>query len=123
MKVIKINNGEKRIGYEFKDLGEDAMRNVINWYINTDIEIMNGMDKPEEHPFYEAVEESDKMQTPWFLGEIIWEKFEREILESIAINEYLFDEEGEVLPITYHVNGGHVIKTTFKNKECEVIEQ
>lgn len=43
--------------------------------------------------------------------------------ENIEANDYLFDEEGEILPITYHMEGNVCVKHTWKRKhECTLTD-
>ena len=46
--------------------------------------------------------EMDKMQTPWFIGSCIYEYHKEDIIETIKANEYLFFEDGELIPVDYY---------------------
>ncbi len=119
MKTIKIENGEVRIGYEFNDLPEDIRKKVLMQWINIEIETMN-----ENSPYWYLAEKMEQMQTPWFLGSEIYEHHKDDIIETILINEFLFDEDGKILPITTHVGKDNKpIKHTFGRRElnCEII--
>ena len=101
MKRITISNGEVRLGYELADLSPSAYDRVINDWITGEIGVMD-----EDSPYFDCALEMDKMQTPWFLGECIYSKYKDDIIEAIQINEYLFDEDGDILPICQYV-GNH----------------
>lgn len=120
MKQIKISNGEVRKGYEFKDLSEDAKFKALNDQIQFEIEVMN-----ENSPFFEAAQKMQKMQTPWFLAETLFHDYKPQLIENIEINEYLFDEDGDMLHITRHIGkNNELIKTTYgltKEYECEIV--
>ena len=114
MKTIKISNGETRLGYEFKDLSEEAQNYVLSEQVNFEIEIMD-----ENSPYYEDALKMEKMQTPWFLNETIFFDHKDSLIETIEANNYLFDEEGEILPILYFIGEKQQItKITFGKHIC-----
>ncbi len=118
MKRLFLANGEVRNGREFIDLSEDEKNKVICEWIQFEIETMH-----EGSPYYYLAEKMDKMRTPWFLGEAILEKHKGNIIETIEINDYLFDDDAEMLPVLYHIGkNNQVTKTTFgKNQvECKI---
>lgn len=114
MKIIKISNGEIRIGYEYSDLSDEVKKKVMDGQIQFEIDIMD-----EDSPYWCLAEEMEKMQTPWFLGEAIFEKHEQDLIEMMGANGYFFTEDGVLLPITYHTNNGIICNTTFGSKEYE----
>jgi hypothetical protein len=116
MKTISINNGEVRNGYEFNDLSEEAKNKVLNDQINFEIEVIN-----EDSPYFYLAEKMEKMQTPWFLGEAILDNHKEDLIDIINVNEYLFDEEGEMLPIIRYMKDNKLVKTTYGKKEYECI--
>ena len=112
MKNIKISNGNLINAYEFTDLDNDSQSKVLDEQINFEIDIMN-----EDSIYYYLVEEMEKMHTPWFLGSEIYHKHKSDLIENININGYLFDEEGEILPIQYHMKGNKIVKMTYGRKQ------
>ena len=125
MKKIEISNGEVRIGYEYNETPKDIQDEIVNDFIQFEINtIHSAVQNDEEHPLLYLVEEMEKMQTPWFLAEVIWEKEKDYILGIIEANEYLFDEEGDILPITRHYEKNKLIKITYgsKERECTITE-
>jgi hypothetical protein len=73
--------------------------------------------------FKEEMAEAERLRTPWFLGSIIYDNRKEEIIESIEVNEYLFDLTGELLPITTHVRGSEIIKHSYtlsKSNEIDI---
>lgn len=115
MKRVEISNGEVRIGYELTDLSPEAYETVINDWIDGEIEMI----EDEHHPYWDCQVEMEKMQTPWFLGERIWERYKDDIIETIKANEYLFDEDGEILPIV-HYTGKHQKTGTYSWGKKEI---
>jgi len=119
MKRITLNNGEIRIGYEFNNLSKEAKEKVNNDTISFLLDTYDGNYDSEN--MKKAISKSEYMKTPWFAGEYVWEYCKEEIKEMLEINKYLFDEEGEILPITYHINKDNKIsKITYGKKEHEV---
>lgn len=121
MKVLKISNGEIRNGFEFKDLSEEAQEIVLQEQINFEIMLLNDMQ--EKHDFFYIAKEMKRMQTPWFLASEIYDKHKDDLIESIEANGYLFDEDGDLLPIVYHMKENKVVRTVFNNRyEVEILE-
>ena len=117
-KTIKISNGEVRIGYEFDELSEEAKNKVIEKFISYAIEDTHvAMCNDEDHPLIYLVHEMEEMQTPWFLGQVVWEKESDFVMGMIKDNGYLFDEDGNIIPIRYHYKGDELVKTSFGDKE------
>lgn len=96
MKVIKISNGEIRNGYELSDLVGAAADKAIN----------------EHWDFLLNTAETDEGARE------INKAF---IIESIEANDYLFDEEGELLPIVY-IHGVNRVEIRFNHKYLCTIE-
>lgn len=111
--ILKRNGTHLCHGYEFDDLSEETRNKVIANHIQFWLETR---EYDEENPgnYEAALDEATRMQTPWFAAEIVREKCEQEIIQDIKANDYLFDPEGEILPITYHVKNGNVVRMTFK---------
>jgi hypothetical protein len=119
MKKIYIDNGEVRNGYEFDDLSVQAQEKVISDQIDFEIDIMT-----EDSPYYGCVVEMQKSQTPWFLRETIYHKHKVRIIYTIKMNNYLFDEDGEILPIEYCYKENKVYKIVYRTKlnhyDCKI---
>lgn len=113
MKTIKTVDGEIINGYEFLDLSNDARDRVIKDHINFEIDIMD-----ELSPYYYLAMEMERMQTPWFLGECIYEKHLDDLIGDIEINKYLFDKHGKILPMLYYNKKNVVVRITYDNIEC-----
>lgn len=117
MKIIKIRSGEIRHGYELEELTPAIQEQVIAEHIEFEISIM-GDDK--DHPYMYLAEEMERMKTPWFLSSEIYRKHKADIIDSIKINEYLFDKKGEMLPILRTYEKNKLIKTEFEEEECTI---
>jgi len=112
MKRIEIENGEVRNGYEIEELNEEAYNYAICEHARFLLEVIID----EESHYYDAVEEAERLRTPWFTMEILLEKHEQDIVDEINANNYLFDEDGELLPLQYHTKGNEIVKTLWKDK-------
>jgi len=109
MKTIEISNGEIRKGYKFSEMACDIQNKILWDLAQFEVDVMDS-----DSPYFEAAVMMDKMQTPWFLAEAIRFDHERGLIETIEANEFLYDETGNILPITYYVNEfDEVYKTTF----------
>jgi len=111
-KIQAINKSFKLSAYEFKDLSEQAKNKVFDEYITfwlevTPYEEMNGN-------FKKAVDRANQLQTPWFTGSYVYDFCKDEIIEEIELNHYLFDKDGNLLPVTYHTDKNKIVKTTFQ---------
>jgi len=96
MKQFKLSNGEVRNAYKFKDLSDKAKHIVLCDQVEFEIEIR-------------------------FLAETIYHDHKESLIETIEINKYLFDEDGKMLPIIYHIKNNDIVKIIYNNKH-EVIE-
>lgn len=86
--------------YTFNELSEDAKERAIADFIDTDIEIYSN--DAEDCYFYDSILEARKLQTPWFLGNIIYENHKEDIIESIRINNYGFFKNGELIGLEFY---------------------
>lgn len=110
-------------GYELKDLSKESIEKVLNEHISfwIDSRVYNHENKGN---YEKAVDKAESMNTPWFLPEYIYDYCKDELILDIQINDYLFNKDGDLLPITYHINkDGNVNKITYsllRNTEIEV---
>lgn len=75
--------------YKFDELTPEAQDKAICAHIDFEIQVMN-----EDSPYWYLVEKMEKMQTPWFLGQAIYEEEKEHVAETIRINEYEFLKDG-----------------------------
>ncbi len=107
--------------YEFKDLNKDAQNKAITDYIKfmmDSIPYEYGSDN-----YRKAIDEAKDMKTPWFSPMYIYKYCKDEIIDAIEMNEYLFDEKGNLLPIMRIIRNGKVHKTLLEITEalqCEI---
>lgn len=88
MRKVEINI------YKFKELEEEIQEKVICNYIDTLIATTDFDELSKNSNMYKAYKEAEKNQTPWFLGQIIWEYCEEQILKNISKLE--FKKNGDV---------------------------
>jgi len=84
--------------YEFHELSEEAKNKAVNKYIEFEIEMMD-----ENSPYYHCALEMEKMRTPWFIGECIYEHHKENIITSLET--YLFFKDGKTIPNDYYPEG------------------
>ena len=117
MKKIYAANGDIITAYELDDLQGDAYDRVITWWLTTEVQIMD-----ERSPLWYLVAKMERLHTPWFLAQAIWDEQKEYVIENIKLNHYLFDEDGEVLPVTYlHKKDGTIVPQ-YRGKECTLKE-
>ena len=80
--------------YKFEELNQEAKDRAVNDMIQFMLDTYD----PEQctKDFKRAVDKSEAMQTPWFAGSYVYEYCLPEIIETIKINEYEFDENGNI---------------------------
>jgi len=122
MKTIKINDNWIMPGYELSDLSEEAYNKAIDDHINFWLECRE-YDEEDKGDFERSIDKAESMHTPWFTGSYIFDYCMEEIIEELEINEYLFDEDGDIIPIQYHVGKDNKVwKMVYKGKHnCEII--
>ena len=76
--------------YRFRELQEGERNKAINNYINGLLEIL----PYENHPWKDAIDEAERLHTPWFTSAIVWERYQGDILE--ALEEYEYCEDGSI---------------------------
>ena len=116
-KILKNLNID---AYEFEDLSPEAQERAIEDHINFWLEVVS-YDEAEGN-YKKALDEARSMQTPWFVGNYVYDYCKKDVINEIKINNYLFDVEGNLLPVTYHTKGNKVVKTTMRiaGQELEV---
>lgn len=94
MKKLLFPNGDIRTVYEFKDLTGDAREYALQ-------------EQSESLSYYEEN------------GKDFYS--EKETIESIEINGYLFDEEGEIINVTCHTGkNNEILKYTYGKYDIEI---
>ena len=78
--------------YQFDELSDDAKIKAKSDYIE-DFVIPSGLAE-EDSRYKKAVEDMDKMQTPWFLGETLFHDYSDEIEDDCM--EYSYLEDGSL---------------------------
>jgi len=76
--------------YKFDELSEKVQSIVINEHIEFILEDETEFLSPN---VLRAIEDAEKMRTPWFTGEYILEYARDEVMESVRENEYLITGE------------------------------
>lgn len=79
--------------YKYNELSEKSKTKAINDYIKELIEVMPFEELPHESNFYKAYKECERMKTPWFIAEYIYEYCKKELEEDLNQCEFLADGE------------------------------
>ena len=84
--------------FKLDELSEEAKENAISDQIEFWIEtLQDTIDQGLcSDNLQKAINEAERLKTPWFLGSIIYEYCEAELIEEIKINEYEFTVEGKL---------------------------
>lgn len=109
MKKITISNGEVRMGYELSELSEDAKSKVIF----------------EHEEFLRTYPPSIEDEGGELTTDYDYQPTEEEVIDSIEINEYLYDESGDMLPLLYytgnHPQAGRITyRIAGKEYDCKI---
>lgn len=80
--------------YKFKELKENVQEKIINDFITMIAQETNFEELNKNTNLYKAYLECERMQTPWFLGQYIWEYDKNHILKMC--NSYNYTSNGEI---------------------------
>jgi hypothetical protein len=75
--------------FKYDELCKTAQDAVVNQTIQDWIECPDIINPDAVERYGRAVKKSEQMQTPWFLGEYIWEDLKQFILEEAKQSYYL----------------------------------
>lgn len=108
--------------YAFNELSKDAQHKALcdqcSFWIND-----KQYDEVNKGNFEKAIDAAERMKTPWFIGNYVVDYCKDELINEININEYLYDETGEMYPLNYYMNNNQIQKITYtltRIKEIEV---
>ena len=77
--------------FTYDELPEKVQSKIINDAITFMVETFDGSAASCSDVFYKAVMTAEKMQTPWFTHEYVWEYCKEEVLEICRDVEYFND--------------------------------
>lgn len=118
-KILPLNI----VGYEFDELRYNSQETAICDHVSFWMEGGREYDIENKGNFERACDKAEELKTPWFTGSYVYDYCKDEIIEQIVINKYLFDEEGELIPLLYHVDvSGNVEKITYSVTKTQKIE-
>jgi hypothetical protein len=75
--------------FTYDELGDKAQMAVVNQTIQDWIECPDTMPYEAREDYYKAEKQANRMQTPWFFGEIIWEYCKGFVLNEAKQSYYL----------------------------------
>ena len=79
--------------FVFEELSEDSKNRAINDVINTWMEVPDFVPDDARAEYDRACNDAEKMQTPWFCGEYIWDYCKQWVVGQLG--EYYFTKDGE----------------------------
>lgn len=75
---------EKKIKiYNFKELKEDVQNKIIEDFINIIINNTNFEELNKNSNLYKAYKKCEELQTPWFIGQYIWEYDKKTYIRNV----------------------------------------
>ncbi len=77
--------------YQFDELSEDAKNRAVQDEITAMLEMYTDPEEDGSEQFWRAVEECERLGTPWFIADAIWEYCQDEILEQVRQLEFYED--------------------------------
>lgn len=60
------------------------------------------------------MDKAEEMRTPWFTADYVLEYCEKELIRDIKANKYLFNQDGDLLPVVYHTKDNKIVKATIR---------
>lgn len=79
---------------EFDELSDEVQKGIINDTIQLIIDTTNFEKLNKNTKLYKAYKACEKMKTPWFLGQYIWEYCKKMVLK--ACRRRLYSEDGSI---------------------------
>lgn len=89
---MKIVTKEYEV-YKYNELTDNGKNKAMSDYIESLIEIMPFEDLSHDSNFYKAYKECNRMGTPWFIGEYIYEYCKDELEKDLSDCDFLVDGE------------------------------
>ena len=83
--------------YKFAELSDKAKEKAISDHIEFWLETMDY--EQGSDGFKQAINESERMQTPWFVGSYVYDYCKDEIVDEILLNDYDFLRDGSIFTI------------------------
>lgn len=80
--------------YEFDELDEEVQRTVIEAYVNFLLEIVEASGEGVIPKVDAAIEKAERLRTPWFTQQIIFENMESEIKQEVR--KYYYFSNGRI---------------------------
>lgn len=114
----------KMEGFHINDLSPAAREVAVHNTASFWIELSDQTDADYKR-IEEAIDEANRLRTPHFLQAIVAEKYEDLIIEELDQYEYLFTEDGSIIPLRYlyhRDNNGELAEILYDGKHQVTIE-
>lgn len=80
--------------YEFNELKEEIQNKIIEREINYLIDFTDFSKISKNSNLYKAYKQCEELQTPWFIGNYIYDYCEKDILKKAK--KYMYYENGDI---------------------------
>lgn len=80
--------------YKFNELKEESKDKVINNFIKELVEFTNFSKISKNSNLYKAYKQCEDLQTPWFIGNYIYDYCKKDILKKAK--KYMYYENGNI---------------------------
>jgi len=77
--------------YKFDELSDKAKEKAIRDTIQCELSVPN-----EDSFVWDSIRQAEKMETPWFAGEYVYEMHKKDIVNIIRANGYEYTVDGKV---------------------------
>lgn len=71
--------------------------------------------------FQKGIQKAENLKTPWFTTGYVLDYAKDEVIKNIEINNYLFDADGNLLPLTYHMRDGKIDHIRYRLGEKQLL--
>ena len=89
---MRIVNKDIKV-FKFQELSEDIQNKIVKEEIDYMLDTMDYENISKNSNLYKAVKECEKMQTPWFIENYVWDYCQKDILKRLS--KYEYEENGK----------------------------
>jgi hypothetical protein len=98
--------------FSIDELGAEAQTKAVYEKIGVMLETVNYVEGSSN--YRKAITEAERMRTPWFVAEYVYDYCKEEIMDNLRLNGDMFDSEGNRYPIRIRTDkNGVVMKHTY----------
>ena len=82
--------------YKYDELSQEAKDKAISDFIFDMLQIENAYGYAEHPDFKRSIAEAERLQTPWFQAQIIYDNMKEIFEEDFRLNDYEYTEDGKM---------------------------